>query len=109
MKTYNKLVRDRIPEVISGEGRVPVVRVAAKEEMVGLLAAKLIEEGNEFFEKPGEEELADIMEVLETLIGVCGYSVEQIRQIKTRKAEERGGFSRRIVLLATKERDELEQ
>ena len=68
MPTYNKLVRDRIPEILTEKGLDFVVRpVASEEEYVAKLKEKLQEEVDEFLDNPCAEEMADIQEVLDAL------------------------------------------
>ena len=49
MRTYNKLVRDKIPEIIEGNGEKPVTRILNDEEYLKELNTKLQEEVNEYF------------------------------------------------------------
>lgn len=98
MKTYNKLVRDKIPQVIEAAGKKFDIRKAEKEEHCKLLEAKLQEEVNEFLEDKNLEELADVMEVLFGLAENMGYSEEDLIKKRLEKQEERGGFKYGIVL-----------
>lgn len=98
MKTYNKLVRDKIPQVIEAAGKKFDVRKAKKEEHYKLLETKLQEEVNEFLEDKNLEELADVMEVLFGLAENLGYSEEDLMKKRLQKKEERGGFKDGIVL-----------
>ncbi|AZV56438.1 nucleoside triphosphate pyrophosphohydrolase [Clostridium sp. AWRP] len=98
MKTYNKLVRDKIPQVIEAAGKKFDVRKAEKEEHYKLLEAKLQEEVNEFLEDKNLEELADVMEVIFGLAENLGYSEEDLIKKRLEKKEERGGFKEGIVL-----------
>ena len=98
MKTYNKLVRDLIPEVIRAKGKECEIEVAAKKEKGDLLEAKLIEEVNEYIEDKNLEELADIMEVLFGLANNLGYSEVDLLNKREEKLKERGGFKEGIVL-----------
>lgn len=41
MKIYNKLVRDKIPEIINSEGRVAITRKLDDEEYLNKLDQKL--------------------------------------------------------------------
>lgn len=97
---YDKLVRDRIPEIIRQAGKVPVTRlVTDKMELQQRLIDKLAEEMKEYRESASVEEIADILEVLQALVEqVHGMSWEQVREIQGRKWEERGGFRDGIVL-----------
>ncbi|WP_238916807.1 nucleoside triphosphate pyrophosphohydrolase [Clostridium sp. YIM B02555] len=98
MKTYNKLVRDKIPEIIKADGRACDTVIVAGDEKYELLEAKLQEEVNEFLEDKNLEELADIMEVLFGLADSLGYSEEDLLNARDKKREERGGFKEGIVL-----------
>jgi predicted house-cleaning noncanonical NTP pyrophosphatase (MazG superfamily) len=100
MVEYDKLVRDRIPEIIRAAGKIPVTRtVADAEEMKRRLLDKLAEEMQEYRESGSVEEIADIMEVIEALVEqVHGLKWEDVREIQGRKWEVRGGFDAGIVL-----------
>ena len=99
MKTYNKLVRDKIPEIIRKSGQKPSTRTAGPEEMMKLLAEKLVEEALEFRESLKEEELADVMEVaLELASRMSGP--DRIDELRKKKREKRGGFEKGIVLIS---------
>ncbi len=82
MKIYNKLVRDRIPEIIESSGRSYVTHKAEESEYKEKLHAKLIEEVNEFIETPCMEEIADIYEVLESIIAFHEYDNSKIAEVK---------------------------
>lgn len=98
MKTYNKLVRDKIPEIIKANGQECDISIVAGEEKYKLLEEKLQEEVNEFLEDKNLEELADCMEVLFGLADSLGYSEEELLKAREKKREERGGFKEGIVL-----------
>lgn len=97
-KIYNKLVRDFIPEIIKASGNSCTTHIAQDEEYKKELQKKLREEVKEFLDEPCEEEIADVLEVLEGLIELYGFDMDRIRNIKTKKKEERGGFEERIML-----------
>ncbi|AJA49161.1 hypothetical protein CPAST_c30950 [Clostridium pasteurianum DSM 525 = ATCC 6013] len=98
MKNYNKLVRDKIPQIIEASGKKFETRAASKEEQAELLEKKLQEEVNEFIEDKNLEELADVMEVLFGLAKNLGYSEEDLVKERLEKREERGGFDEGVVL-----------
>ncbi|MBX4262361.1 nucleoside triphosphate pyrophosphohydrolase [Clostridium estertheticum] len=98
MKTYNKLVRDKIPEIIEAAGKSFDIHYAKKEEVLPLLERKLNEEVSEYLEAKNLEELADVMEVLFGLANALGYSQEDLINKRNEKKEERGGFEKGIVL-----------
>lgn len=98
MTTYNKLVRDKIPEVIRAAGKECEVSVVTGKKKTELLEKKLMEEVGEFLEAKNLEELADVMEVLFGLAEVLGFSEEELVKARDDKKEERGGFKEGIVL-----------
>ena len=103
---YNKLVRDKIPEIILADGREPVTRTLDDEEYVVELKKKLQEEVKEVLESdPGEhrlEELGDVLEVMSGLATVDGYSIDDVIVAARQKREKRGGFEKRIFLIEEK-------
>ena len=95
---YNKLVRDKIPEYIRKKGEVAVFHIADEAEYWQKLKEKLQEEIEEFQKDESIEEIADILEVLEAICDYKKFGKEDVDRIKTKKAEERGGFKKRIIL-----------
>ncbi len=98
--TYNKLVRDEIPQIIESTGKMAKWHYADENEYQQLLILKLKEEFDEFVEEYSPEELADLIEVIETLKKTPRYS--KTEEIREKKKKERGGFEKRIVLESTK-------
>lgn len=98
MKQYNKLVRDKIPEIIQKSGKCSEYKVLSDDEYRIELDKKLDEEVSEYREARNMEELADIMEVLYALCESSGSSIEELERIRKRKAEERGAFKDKIYL-----------
>jgi predicted house-cleaning noncanonical NTP pyrophosphatase (MazG superfamily) len=106
MKIHNKLVRDRIPEIIAANGETPHYHTVRGEELASLLFAKLVEEAQEVAEAKGNQEevmkeLADVREVMESLVNELGLLDEEIEQLKLQRREERGGFSTGTFLEST--------
>ncbi|NHN49742.1 nucleoside triphosphate pyrophosphohydrolase [Halostella sp. JP-L12] len=97
-REYDKLVRDRIPEIIEADGERPRVHVADEDEYERRLREKLDEEVREYREDGGVEELADVLEAVHALRELAGVSAEELEAIRVEKAEERGRFEERIVL-----------
>jgi len=99
MKTFRKLIRDRIPEIIAASGEKAVTRVLSGEEFLTALENKLLEEVQEM--RLGQDkkmEIADIYEVLDALIQAYGFSKEEILELKKKKRQERGGFEKKLFL-----------
>jgi predicted house-cleaning noncanonical NTP pyrophosphatase (MazG superfamily) len=74
---YNKLVRDRIPEIIGSRGDRAVTRVLDEAGYQNVLLTKLVEEAQEASGARAEElpaELADVLEVLQALAKTLGMS-----------------------------------
>ena len=98
VKIYNKLVRDKIPQIIEADGKKCEIRIAGKEEHLQLLESKLLEEAAEFNEAKNLDELADLMEVVFGLAKALGYTEEELLKKWKAKREQRGGFKQGIVL-----------
>ena len=92
MKKYDKLVRDKIPEIIHDQGKGVCFRVLSDAEFKEYLVKKLYEEVTEFCESRSLEELADITEVIYALAEVNGYSVFDLGRMRRAKLREKGGF-----------------
>ena len=103
MTIYNKLVRDRIPELICAGGEIPHTRILEAEEYRLLLEEKLDEEVREFHRDQNLEELADILEVVYALSEAYGGR-EALLRLNEEKREARGGFHERIFLISKEER-----
>ena len=96
--SYQKLVRDGIPEIIQKSGKEPVIRILGAEEYTGCLHRKLDEEVVEFHQEKNGEELADILEVVFALAADLGISREMLMEVYDEKHQQRGGFAKRIFL-----------
>jgi predicted house-cleaning noncanonical NTP pyrophosphatase (MazG superfamily) len=96
--TYNKLVRDKIPEIIENDNKICEIRILDDDEYLKMIDAKLDEELAEYHKDQNLEELADILEVLYAATKARGYSLEELEECRRAKAEKRGGFVRKIFL-----------
>lgn len=95
---YNKLVRDKIPEIIKKRGDKFVIHIAEDKEYWDKLKEKLLEEIEEFGENETIEEMADILEVIGAMCGYKKFNKKKLEAVKKKKAKERGGFKKRIIL-----------
>lgn len=103
-KTYNKLIRDRIPEIMDAEGIEYETEVLNEREYVAALRAKVLEEAREVCEAPQEElakEIGDLLEVLEALRVACNLDQGMVERIRRERRRDRGGFEKRLRLLWT--------
>ena len=89
---YNKLIRDKIPEIIKERGAKFSVHHADDKEYLQKLKEKLEEEVQEFLESEETEELADILEVIYALAKTKGVDKDGLEKIRMQKEKERGGF-----------------
>lgn len=97
-KTYNKLVRDKIPEIIESRGESCSTHIADDNEYRIKLKEKLLEEVLEYIEAENIEELADVLEVIDALIIDRGFNGEEIERAKKYKKETKGSFKNCIIL-----------
>ena len=96
--SYDKLVRDKIPEIIKGKGLIPTTHIADNAEYAKKLNKKLEEEIKEYLEDENKEELADVMEVINAILTLKGWDKDEIEEIRKSKIENRGGFEKKIIL-----------
>ena len=104
IKKYNKLVRDRIPEIVESSGRTCVTEILSDEEYLKMLDAKLDEELAEYHADQNIEELADLMEVIRACAVARGYTIEELERVRSDKAAKRGRFEKKILLKEVWER-----
>ncbi|MDB5163525.1 MAG: phosphoribosyl-ATP pyrophosphohydrolase [Candidatus Saccharibacteria bacterium] len=100
---YPKLVRDKIPEIVESQGKKAKIKVLTDDnEYLEALLSKLIEEANELAlaetEENQAEELADVMEVIESILILKRLSLNDIAQVQEQKREKRGGFKERLLM-----------
>lgn len=98
MPIHNKLVRDRIPEIIEKSGKKASCHILNEDEYISELDRKLNEECAEYQADKSIEELADMLEVIYAIAEARGYTVAELEKVRAEKAEKRGGFRNRIYL-----------
>lgn len=98
MPIHNKLVRDKIPEIIEKTGKVCHIHTLTSDEYLAELDRKLNEECAEYQADKSLEELADMLEVMYAIAEARGYSVEELEKVRAEKAEKRGAFIEKIYL-----------
>ena len=91
-----KLVRDKIPEIIIADGKVPITRILDNDEYLQELDKKLNEEIAEYQADKSIEEMADVVEVLFAICEARGHSIQELMAVRDSKREERGGFEKKI-------------
>lgn len=98
---YNKLVRDRIPEIIENDHKTCATRILENGEYLECLKNKLLEECHEVMDAEGEDikkEIADVLEVLEALENTLHIDHKEVLSIKEKKARSNGAFDKKIYL-----------
>ena len=100
---YNKLVRDRIPEIITNSGKQCECSKLSDDEYITMLDAKLNEELAEYQESKSMEELADLLEVIRAVAMARGSSIDEVEEIRRDKAAKRGAFEQKILLVEVRD------
>jgi len=103
MKTYNKLIRDRIPEIMESQGIKFKTSILNDDNYRIELLNKLVEESREVLAAKIDrseliKELGDVLEVVDYLIIAFGLDSEEIRTVKAERKESRGGFAEKVFL-----------
>lgn len=103
MPIHNKLVRDRIPEIIKHTGKVAETKILTDDEYMQELRKKLSEELEEYLAADNAvaavEELADMLELVYATAAAHGTTPHQLDMIREEKAKKRGAFDEKIYLI----------
>ncbi|WP_061808765.1 nucleoside triphosphate pyrophosphohydrolase [Rossellomorea vietnamensis] len=103
MPTYNKLVRDKIPQIIENTGKKFSTKILIDQDYIKYLKEKSYEELDEYCaaesNEEAVEELADLLEIIQALAKHHGSSIQEVEAARKEKAEKRGGFEEKIFLI----------
>ena len=103
MPIHNKLVRDKIPQIIKESGKSPITKILNEKEYITELRKKSQEELQEYLsaetDQEALEELADLLEIIHALAKVHGSTIEEVDKIRDEKAAKRGGFTDKVFLI----------
>jgi len=103
MPIYNKLVRDRIPEIIETTKKEYSMKVLDSSEHEIEIKRKLVEELQEYQESTNNasaiEELADLLELIYAVLPLHDSSMEELEKVRVEKREKRGGFEKGLYLI----------
>ena len=105
MTTYNKAIRDKIPEIIKKDGHSYNIDTMSDEKFLVEIEKKLSEEVTEYQNDKNPEELADILEVIYKIAKLKGISKEDLEKIRLDKVEKRGAFDENLFLIDTSKSD----
>ena len=95
---YNKLIRDKIPEIIEQSGKKALVEELDDKLYKKYLDEKLGEEIQEYLSSDSTDELADLVEVIYAILKYKGIDINEFELIRKRKAEKRGAFDKKLLL-----------
>ena len=99
IKKYNKVIRDKIPEIIAESGKKYNLKQIDDASFLAEIEKKLIEEVNEYIESKNVEELADLLEVIYRISELRGVNSDELDEIRKDKAEKRGRFANNLFLI----------
>lgn len=102
-KIYNKLVRDKIPEIIKADGKIANTRLLNDREYLKELIKKLQEEAKEFAADPSVEELADLKELIIAIREAMKIHAGELEDVRRQKATTNGHFKNKIFLESVEE------
>ncbi len=111
--SYNKLVRDNVPDIIRKNGEDPVARVLGEDEYKNELKKKLLEEAAEVFGALEEndlkeitKEIGDVQEVLDSITSAFDLDMKEVARVRMERLKKRGGFKGRVYLESVESPDE---
>ena len=106
IKKYNKLIRDRILEIIESVGERPYWRVLNKKDYLREIKKKILEEAKELTKAKNKKEIineiVDIQELIDVLASEIGLTKSKIKKQQKIKNKKRGGFRNKLFLIKTK-------
>lgn len=102
-RIHNKLVRDKVPQIIKENKQIPTVRKLNEEDFVNELLRKLEEEIQEVIGARNDKnelimEIGDVYEVIDAIIDLYKLDKNLILELQKKKKQERGGFEEKIYL-----------
>lgn len=99
---YNKLIRDRIPEIIQADGKTPTVKTLDDTEYLIELKKKVIEEAQELQAAETSDdiinELSDLQELIDAILESHKITKGELAKTQEAKRTKRGGFSQKLFL-----------
>ncbi len=100
--TYNKLIRDKVPENMDAKGVTYELADMTEAEYIDALKRKMVEESNELLQAETIEdalkELADLLEVIDAYKKIA-VGEDALNRARIEGMARKGGFEKRIKLL----------
>ena len=96
--SYNKLIRDKNVEIMEKKGCKVTYEILGDERYREELDKKLKEEVLEYLEAYDIEEMADVMEVIYTMLDYTGVTMEDVEKVRVEKRNRKGGFKNKVFL-----------
>lgn len=98
---HEKLVRDLIPQLIEEGGDEAITQVLSEDELRSALRDKLKTCIDDYLESEDTEELADMLEIIRTLVQFHAISYDELEELREKKLEEYGSYDARLYLIET--------
>ncbi len=98
--TYNKLVRDRVPEIFESNGCKVEYKALSDAQVLLALQEKLLEKAENFAKRPSEDEISDIFELMDAIIDKFNYEQMHIDYLKLKNREAKGGYTKNLFLIS---------
>ena len=102
MIELNKLVRDKVPSLITKDGGSYSLKLLSPLEHQHEITKKLFEELNEYIvatsKEEAIEELVDIVELIYAAVKLHDVSLEEFEEIRLNKKKKKGDFEKGIYL-----------
>lgn len=81
MIVYNKLVRDKIPQIIEASGKQAEIRVLDDTEYIKVLNIKLQEELDEFIKAEEDEQITELADLVEVVYAILAQRESVLRNL----------------------------
>lgn len=98
-REYNRLVRDKVPELIQSSGRTCQSRILSDAEVLLALQDKLLEKADNFAKHPSEDEISDLFELMDAIVDKFGYEQMHIDYLRMKNRELKGGYTKNTYLI----------
>ena len=102
MTDLNKLVRDKVPSLVTKDGGSYSLKLLSPLEHQHEITKKMFEELNEYNEATSKskaiEELVDIVELIYAAVQLHDLSIDEFEAIRLAKKQKKGGFEKGIYL-----------